>query len=535
MRIPQSTRTPSTVMQSESGRRIALLSLWAIAALALLLIPGSGCSMNTTDATGETKLENGNSLLKRLVSEQGDSGSDRSKPYSPKLRWDGGGAILGEVDHPLFSVPSFVERVDGLNREQRFRSLQHLVQRYPDVAASCLQEFDPQVHDSTTMALIAEQFQQQWSQPTAADGGWVQYVAQAPDFAATFDKKSRFREYLKQDEPEQALALDLLKNARPAGPALKSECLRLEAVAFMLQGNTRQAIERQRQAISELEKLSSYRANHALLLLGEFYRHHGDLDQWKATWELATSEQSQWVVSHDLLDPWFWDQAAFLRPADSDWPQQVTDNLRIYLRQSELPLRPEQAERLNDEMVIWLTIGLQHLTRGEGQNALLALKKAEATSTDPQIILELRLRQARALMLAAQPGAASAVLIKLITDHADQPLGDRAKAILGAMKLQNGAIGQGVNLLTAAHQSTENWPTGERLRVQADYALALLVRGRENEALPLLDKVHREFLEQGEVLQAQQCLWNKAIYFENTEQKQQHKQTLQDLADFEKL
>ena len=73
----------------------------------------------------------------------------------------------------------------------------------------------------------------------------------------------------------------------------------------------------------------------------------------------------------------------------------------------------------------------------------------------------------------------------------------------------------------------------ERLRAQADYALALLVRGRESDGIRLLDQVQSEFEAAGMYDQAHQCLWNKSKYFEKTKQSERLQTATAEMADLE--
>lgn len=68
-----------------------------------------------------------------------------------------------------------------------------------------------------------------------------------------------------------------------------------------------------------------------------------------------------------------------------------------------------------------------------------------------------------------QPGPASAILIGL--GSGENVLADRARAILASLKLQNGSLAQGMNLLQVAIETSNQWPTSERLRAQADMGL----------------------------------------------------------------
>ena len=168
-----------------------------------------------------------------------------------------------------------------------------------------------------------------------------------------------------------------------------------------------------------------------------------------------------------------------------------------------------------------LTIGTQSLKRHEYQNAILALKKSEALVSSTSLKEELQMQQALAMINGGQQGPASAILLRLGSQST--LLGDRAKAILASLKLQNGGLVQGMNLLQTAIKTSSQWPTSERLRAEADYGLAYLMRGRESEGIALLNQVYAEFIKRKSYDEAAQCLANIATYYEKTDQSGKHR------------
>ena len=190
---------------------------------------------------------------------------------------------------------------------------------------------------------------------------------------------------------------------------------------------------------------------------------------------------------------------------------------------------------VDDEAVIWATIGVQRLTRHESQDAILAFKKSEALTSGKTLKAELQLQQAIAMIDAGQPGPASAILLRLTSTSSTSFIGDRAKAVLAAMKLQNGSLAQGMNLLQSAIASCKQWPESESLRAQADYGLSYLMLGKEQRGISLLDHVHEQFMKRQEYDQANQCLWNIATYYEKTEQVQKLRDVRAKLKQMESL
>jgi hypothetical protein len=476
------------------------------------------------------------SLMQKLRAKSAESNSIESA-VKKKIRWDGDGVVLGEIDSSVFSADSFRDTVDQLIKDERFSTIKNLVRKYPDVAITVLQEANPNLHDSRVLQLIAQNFDTLWCssngrQSTAWQSFIVDMTSTGHKAKGLLELKNQFWDHLKRDEPKKAIALKLVNNLpRETDIVVAAEFYRLESIAYMMDGEFSQATRRLRQSLEQLENVSPYQVARLKLLLGEFHRHNGELKEWKSSWAEAVNLQASLLQGRDLKDPSFWSRAAYLRPANTDWPKSAMDQLRTHVLGREV----EIAGNMIDDSVVWMAIGLQHNDRTEGQHAVLAFKKSEAACGDKAVRDQLQLFQARAMLLAAQPGASSAILIRLISEYEGQPLADRAQAILGAMKLQNGAIGQGINLIQSSMKSVGQWPRSERLRAQADYGLALLVSGNEQEGLSYLDRVQQEFAALGEFDHAHQVLWNKAKYFEKTEQKQRFTAAQNELADVEKL
>lgn len=504
----------------------------------------TGCSWFNVDGDSEENLleklsrnDSGDSLLDKLKNRGKSETPPMDQGVNNKIRWDGEGIVLGEIDSSVFTTTTFLETIEQLTRDKRYSTINNLVRKYPDVALLTLQEANPLNQDRDALQRIASSFDTQWcTQRGTGASGWQSYLV---DLTATsrkskslLDLKNRFWQHLRNHEPKQALALRLTRNIpQSTDVVVAAEFHRLEAIALMMDDQFDLAIQQLRKAIGPLQNYSAYQTSRLNLLLGEFYRHNGDLDLWKDSWANAVSQQAQLLNREGLMDPGFWNRAAYLRPAKTNWPSETIVQLRNHIANLQIPL----PQRTHDESIVWLAIGLQHNERQEGQNAVLAFKKSEATSLDPAFKNQCHLFQARSMVLAGQPGAASAILIRLISQHEGTPLADRARAILGAMKLQNGAIGQGINLIESSIQTVDQWPRSERLRAQADYGLALLVSGKEDNGLRVLDQVQQEFQSLRLFDDLQQVLWNKAKYFEKTEQSQRLASARDELGALETL
>ncbi len=511
--------------------------------IAILFATWLGCSSFEFDNDKDNDLldkigkgGSGQSLLEKLKNKLQPPKSLEAI-VKKKIRWDGAGVVLGEIDSSVFSPSSFVDTISELVEANRLSTVRNLVRSYPDVSISVLQEANPMNQDTKVLQLIARNFDVIWcSENGKTSTAWQSYLVDLSSGSrksnGLLDLKNKFWKHLRENQPKQALALKLVNRLpRETNVVVSAEFYRLEAIAFMMNEQFDKATERLERSLDLLKDVSPYQVARLSLLLGEFHRHGGELNLWKSSWSLAVNTQADLLRRSNLKDPAFWSRAAYLRPAKSDWPSQAMGELKSYLANYEI----EIPSGTGDESIIWMAVGLQHNDRNEGQNAVLAFKKSEAAVNDRQLKDQLQLFQARAMLLAAQPGAASAILIRLISEYEGRPMADRAQAILGAMKLQNGAIGQGINLIESSMNSVDAWPRSERLRAQADYGLALLVSGNESEGLRFLDQVQREFAELGEFEHFHQVLWNKAKYFEKTEQKQRFASARDELAKVEQL
>lgn len=511
--------------------------------LAIALVSGIGCSSFDFDDDQEISLlekigqaAKGESLISKWKKKTQPEKSLESV-VKKKIRWDGAGIVLGETDSSVFSPATFVDTISELSEANRYSTIRNLVTNYPDVAITVLQEANPLEQDVKALQLIARDFDSVWCHDRGEGStAWQSFLNDLSSGGrkknSLLELKNQFWSHLRNDQPKKAIALKIVNRLpHQTDVVISAEFYRLEAVAFMMSDQFDKATERLRQSLELLEDVSPYQVARLKLLLGEFHRHNGELDLWKSSWSYAVNTQAELLNSKNLRDPVFWSRAAYLRPAKSDWPTFAMDQLNSYLvdREIEIP------SNIGDESKVWMAVGLQHNDRNEGQNAVLAFKKSEAAAGDQKLKDQLQLFQARAMLLAAQPGAASAILIRLISEYEGTSMADRAQAILGAMKLQNGAIGQGINLIESSIGSVNSWPRSERLRAQADYGLALLVSGKEEVGLRALDQVQREFAELGEFEHFHQVLWNKAKYFEKTDQKQRFASAREELAAVEKL
>lgn len=481
----------------------------------------SGCSMFNIDPK-ESKSDH----LKQAFSKSNLIGGDSSGRPDHGTAESGvrltGGLSLGDTDNLAFTPEALSRMLNELLEAERWNSLRRLIGLYPDIVTQILMGNEGGSLSSPQLIEVARLVDKQWG-GTGNDTWHSFIVATNSDGQSSGFVRSRnqFMRILENGEPDKALDLRLVQSQNGKWPVIaRAEAHRLEGVAHMMLEHHGKSVDHFAKAIALLKFGHPYQASKIALLLGESQRHVGDLDNWKSSWELAIDIQSRWLDLRGLKDPAFWKQAAFLRPASTAWPSEVIGRLENSLRNDNLDFGSNQTTDV--EAVVWATIGTQSLKRHESQNAILALKKSEAlVVANLSLKEELQMQQALAMIDGGQQGPASAILLRL--GSKSSLLGDRAKAILATLKLQNGSLAQGMNLLQSAIKTSNQWPTSERLRAQADYGLSYLMLGREEEGIALLNQVNDEFVKHKSYGHAAQCLTNIATYYEKTDQRAKHR------------
>ncbi len=491
----------------------------------------SGCSLFNVDSeTPDTD------LLKKTILETDEVPSPNKqydssgKPIPEKLKL-AGGLALGDTGNLAFTGESLSVVVKEMIESERWNSLRNIAILYPDIATKIMWGEGSNQLSSSQREVLARALDLQWTK--GEQDTWQSFVQQQYNQGNAgnyLENRNRFLAFLQVNDTKSAFSLQLSKTAKKSNSQIaEAESLRLEGIAYLMNEDYENSIKCLSRARTLQEQTQPIQAAHTGLLLGEAFRHAEQLEQWQASWLTAIELQSSFAVDGNLKDPAFWSKAAFLRPVSTQWPAEVIGRLEHSLRNENLEFG--FSESSIDEAVVWATIGIQSLKRHESQNSILAFKKSEALINGVSLREELQMQQALAMIDGGQQGPASAILLRL----GSQPslLGDRAKAILATLKLQNGSIAQGMNLLQSAIKTSSQWPVHERLRAQADYGLAYLMRGREEQGISLLNYVYDEFLKLQSYEDASQCLANIATYYEKTDQKAKHRIALKKLQSFE--
>ena len=461
--------------------------------------------------------------------DRNDSGSPAISSSASSKDKIASGLSLGDTDNLAFTTEELSSVLHDLLKEKKWGSASSMIRLYPDLVTKILLRGDSGSSSRRQLTEIAKLFDKQWG--VNGQDSWQSFVNTTYALQHSGFSRSRnlFLKLLENNEPAKALELRLSGSLDDKLSVIAhAEALRMEGVAHLMLKHHRESSGAFGRAKALLKTSHPYQASRITLLLGESYRHAGALNEWKSGWESAIDIQSRWLTQRGLVDPTFWKQAAFLRPASTPWPVDVIGQLESSLRDQNLLFG--SGHTTDPEAVVWAIIGTQSLQRHESQNAILAFKKSEALVDSASLKEELQMQQALAMIDGGQSGPASAILLNL--GSTQSLVGDRAKAILASLKLQNGGLAQGMNLLQSAIKTSNQWPTSERLRAQADYGLAFLMRGREEEGIALLNQVCAEFVKRNSYDQAAQCLANIATYYEKTDQPIQHRSAL---AKIEKL
>ena len=118
-------------------------------------------------------------------------------------------------------------------------------------------------------------------------------------------------------------------------------------------------------------------------------------------------------------------------------------------------------------------------------------------TSNPLAAARLQIAQTRALVRLGQSSAATAMLINL-AGQGDPQVARPAMALLGTLKLRQGAAEQGFNLLHRAveQDSALAWP--ERTEAEANLGLAYLIVGDEPTGLRWLHEAQQSFESAGQ-------------------------------------
>ncbi|MGA2258835.1 MAG: hypothetical protein ABSG53_29560, partial [Thermoguttaceae bacterium] len=398
-----------------------------------------------------------------------------------------------------------------------------LVQQFPDMALAVLR--DPKAVNASpdTLAAIADAHDRQCHRGDGpAWGAVARDRAAQPSRYADFDEKRRqFMIYVQNGHVKEAQRPGLAPPNCVPGNVLAIDILNLNGIALVLDNRPREATVAFQKALQAAGNGQPYEAVNLMLLLSDAQRRAGDSGAAERTWLAAADLAAELATSPTpLIDPILLERAAYLRPVNASWPRLAQQRLSdlsgrlgiVFLAPvSQISMAPRA--NLSDEASLWTVIGHARLARGESQAALVALKRAESMTSNPLAAGRLQIAETRALVRLGQSSAAAGMLIGL-AGQSDPQIARPALALLGTLKLSQGAVQQGFNLLHAAVEEDAAlvWPG--RAQAEADLGLAYLMMGDEAAGLRWLHGAQQTFESAGQREELAQSLENEAAYLE---------------------
>jgi hypothetical protein len=441
------------------------------------------------------------------------------EPVGPmEVKAESSGLTFNEKEQEVART-ELLERIEGLVSQERYASARAWVRRFPDVALDLLRSEQIDAAPAESMDWIASSYDELGLSRNSVKG-WSDVIghrrAGQPQYETYFAARRELLTQLRKGQFRRASESTLPTAARPLGPLVQIDAWSLTGLAHLLNDQPHQAAENLQRGIELAERYAPHQAAQMLLLLSDAQRRGGETSQSVHSWQRGVLLGAELLEAPvPVRDPQFWEQAGYLRPAHQRWPQGVERQL---LRSSgliaEVPADGTLDETLA-EVALWACLGRWRLERDEADAALVAFKRAETTTPDPHLQMQLRLAQAEAMFRLEQVGAATAILVS-VSKQEDPVLSARAMALLGSIKLQTGHTQMGFNLLYKALEGEVEWPG--RAQAEADLGLAYLMNEEESAGLRWLHSAQRRFQRQGDLDLLAKSLFNEAEYFKAKKQ-----------------
>lgn len=441
------------------------------------------------------------------------------------------GLLLGESEGTGLAPTQLLSSVADQLAERRSASARREIHGYPDVAWQLLRGPVPATH-ATALRAIAAAHDAQCIRPSAAT--WQDLLEDRQQRPVAYQRyaqrRAAFLETLRQGFPDQAVQTQPLAPAADGLPALISiDAWQLTGTALLLDGRPAEAAGALEQGIRIAANQYPYYEAHLRLQWSEALRGAGRIDQADAAWRDAVAvAQAGLRANPPLLDPNYWQQAAYHRPVDQPWPESLIQTLaqraaRYGVMTDTGQSSPSPSSTSNQASVerhLWACMGQWWLERGEPQAALVAWRRAAGFAVDPLDQQRLELAQAKALLALEQPAAATTLLVA-ISDSTDRQIQADALATLGSLRLASGSTKQGYHLLSRALTETDavDWPG--RARAEADFGLAHLLVGDQSTGLQWLHRAQSRFESDGAHDDLLQSLENELAYAQQTNSKAQ--------------
>ena len=501
-------------LKSHSRSSAAHLSLLSICLLALGL-------------TSCTRI--GNSNWSKLLPDTSATKSEKERPG--KQRLDVAGIVLGESQELSLVPKDMLTNVGGLLDNSRFRSASRWIARHPEAALETLRQSGSLKADPRSMLAIAR-VQDRQSLRAAAGATWEQLLknrSQDPKkFAEVDEGRTQMLAAISQGKTDEALDLNLPKLAARTGEALlEIDAWQLEGTALLVGDRPKDAATAWQKAIALAEPISDFQTAYLRLLLSDAERRSGDVAKATETWNQSVAIATSMIApDRATYDPVLWERLSYMRPIDAAWPEAAVRRLHEIDPIPGLDLAPTGSLNVSAhatspaaaEAALWNNIGKWYLDRGHHQAALVAFKRVESALAEPVSQHYMRLRQARALILLDQSGAATAILLGLASDKLSK-MTRPAMGMLGSQRLQTGNVQQGLSLLRKAVEKDETFDWPERAEAEADLGLAWLIVGDEKQGLKWVHQAQQRFEARGDFESLSLSLQNEAEYLAHAKKR----------------
>lgn len=420
-----------------------------------------------------------------------------------KVKSDGACLQLGELQQSAMTAAALGGKVSEHLAAGRAETARRLVQRFPDASEEAVLGCEPSQANTPTVRFIAAALD------ADTNAGWQAHLnalaGPAKGYAA---KRADAIRHLREGDFSKTTSANL-PAAAPPGPALV-EAHRLHGQALLLAEKPKDAAAAFG-AGARAAKHDPVRASACVLMCGEAQRRAGQAAEAKTSWAHAVEYAAAGVRPNGTgFDPVFWERAAYLKPVDANWPEPVVLALSGFAR--DRVVLPPPKGTVTPEMWVWAAIGQGRLDRGECHAALSAFKRAETMTTDPGARDGFGVAQARALLMLNQTQAASALLVAA-GGRTNGRYAPAATAMIGAMKLSEGAAEPAHKLLSQALTAPGEWPG--RAEAEADLGLACLSTGDETTGLRWLAAARVKFQAAGEIELLGQSWQNEARYWDS--------------------
>ncbi|MFO0802202.1 MAG: hypothetical protein U0791_03625 [Gemmataceae bacterium] len=430
-------------------------------------------------------------------------GVDASAAPTPlKVKADGA-LQLGELQQPSVSPEMLLAKVNEHAAAGRRETARRLIARFPDVAEELLRGCD-----AAKAADPAVQFIAQCQDSIAQDRAWQTWLQDVSGAGKQYAvARAEAVANLKQGKHDPVAKASF---SPPAGIG-NIDANRLLGQALLLSEKPKEAAA-MFEAAGNAAGQNFHQSAQCFLLQGEALRRAGKLPEGKAYWTRGVNDAAALMDRQEpVFDPGLWERASYLKPVDANWPEAAVQGWKKLASQRIVPAA--SAGGSVPEMWLWAASGQARMDRGEYHSALAAFKRGETMTTDANVRAALAVAQARVLLFLNQPKPATAMLAA-VAERKDSPYAPSALAILGAMKLADGAADQALALLKRAVEGAAADVPG-RAEAEGDLALAYLSVNDEANGLRWLASAQDRFAKAGEVELLARSKANEARYWES--------------------